>query len=157
MSKPSSAQRFQALLEKQPDSEATYILIPFDVQQVWGTRARVPVRGTINGVPFRTSISPYGGRHYLGVIKSLRDEAQAQAGDRVEIVLERDEEPRQVTLPEDFEQALQANPAALSTWKKLSYTHQKETVNAILEARKPETRTRRIEKSINTLSARYKG
>ena len=151
MSELDPRQQFQALLETEPDSSATFIVIPFDVQQVFGTRARVPVVGTINGYPFRGSLSPYGGNHYLGINRALRESAQVKAGDRVDIVIERDTEPRQVSLPQDFAQALQDNGRAQAAWEKLSYSHQKEYVDAIQEAKKPETRRRRLEKAINDL------
>ena len=67
-----TTKRFRAKLKADnPNSEATFVAIPFDVTQVFGTRARVPVRGTINGFAFRSSISPYGGVHYLPVNKAL--------------------------------------------------------------------------------------
>jgi hypothetical protein len=115
----STKKRFRAVLEKDEHSEATGIFIPFDVQKTFGTRARVPVRGTINGFPFRTSISPMGGGvHIMPVNKALREGARAKAGETVSIVMERDEEPRVVE-----------------------------------EAKRPETRVRRIEKAVADLAA----
>jgi hypothetical protein len=142
---------FQAILETEPGSAATFIRIPFDVPQVFGTRGRVPVRGTLNGAPFRSSLSPYGRIHYLGINRTLREQAGVQAGDLVEIALEKDDEPRQVSLPPDFAQALRENPAAQAAWDRLSYSHQREHVQAVEEAKKPETRMRRIEKAIAQL------
>jgi Domain of unknown function (DUF1905)/Bacteriocin-protection, YdeI or OmpD-Associated len=146
--------RFRVLLEKDENSEVTGITIPFDVLKVFGTRARVPVRGTINGFPYRSSIFPMGGgRHYMAVNKSLREGAKAKGGETVSVVMERDEEPRVITPPEDFARALRASKKAASAWEKLSYTHQKEHARAIEEAKKPETRARRIENAIASLSA----
>jgi hypothetical protein len=144
-------QQFQAVLETDLDSSATFIVIPFDVQQVYGTRGRIPVAGTINGYPFRTTLSPYGGKHYLGINKTTRDSANVRAGELVEIVLDYDSEPRTVILPDDFAQVLMANETALSTWNKLSYTKQKDIVRSIEDARKPETRQSRIERTIDKL------
>jgi uncharacterized protein YdeI (YjbR/CyaY-like superfamily) len=109
------------------------------------------VRGTLNGAPFRSSLSPYGRIHYLGINRTLREQAGVQAGDLVEIALEKDDEPRQVSLPPDFAQALRENPAAQAAWDRLSYSHQREHVQAVEEAKKPETRMRRIEKAIAQL------
>jgi hypothetical protein len=146
--------QFRATLETEtPDNPNTFIVIPFDVEQTFGTRARVPVRGTINGYPFRTSISPYGGKHYLPVNKALRAGAKAARGDSVDIVMERDDEPRVVRPPADLARALKANPAAHARWRQLSYTHRKEYARAVEEAKKPETRLRRIEKTIADLAA----
>jgi hypothetical protein len=146
--------RFKVLLEKHEASEATGICVPFDVSKVFGTRARVPVRGTINGFPYRSSIFPMGeGKHYMVVNKNVRAGAKAKGGETVSVVMERDEEPRIITPPEDFARALKSSKEAKATWEKLSYTHQKEHALAIEEAKRPETRVRRIEKAIAQLAA----
>ena len=152
------AKRFRVVLEKHPGSTATGITIPFDVQKTFGTRARVPVRGTINGFPFRSSIFPMGrdGCHMMAVNRGMREGARAQAGDLVSITMERDDEPRVVTPPADLARALKANKAALAAWERLSYTHRKEHARAVEEAKKPETRVRRIEKTIAALTAEKK-
>lgn len=146
--------RFRVLLEKYETSEATGIAIPFDVQKVYGTRARVPVRGTINGFPFRTSIFPMGeGRHFMVVNKTTREGAKVKGGETISVVMERDDEPRVITPPPDFARALKANKEARAFWEKLSYTHQKKHAGAIEEAKRPETRARRIEKAIAGLAS----
>jgi bifunctional DNA-binding transcriptional regulator/antitoxin component of YhaV-PrlF toxin-antitoxin module len=149
--------RFKVLLEADPDgSRATGITIPFDVQKEYGTRARVPVRGTLNGAPFRSSIVPMGGRHMMAVPKKLRDAAGVSAGETVTVVMERDTEPRVVTPPADLVAALDQSDAAKAAWAKLSYTHQKEHVQAIEEAKKPETRARRIARTLEVLGGSRK-
>lgn len=149
-----TTKRFRVLLEKDQNSEATGIAIPFDVEKVFGTRARVPVCGTINGFPYRGSIFPMGaGKHYMVVNKTIREGAKVKGGETISVVMERDEQPRVITPPPDFASALNANKDAHATWEKLSYTHQKEYAGAIEEAKKPETRARRIEKAIAQLAA----
>jgi hypothetical protein len=149
-----ATKRFRVLLEKDEKSEVTGIIIPFDVLKVFGTRARVPVRGTINGFPYRSSIFPMGdGRHYMTVNKNLRAGAKIKGGEIVSVVMGRDDEPRVITPPEDFARALRASKEARTAWEKLSYTHQKEYAKAIEEARRPETRARRIEKAIARLAS----
>jgi hypothetical protein len=148
------SKRFKAVLEGDENSQATGIRIPFDVQKVFGTRARVPVRGTINGFAFRSSIFPMGnGSHYMAVNKATRDGAGAAAGETVSVMMEQDDEPRVITPPDDFARALKANKAAQAMWEKLSYTHRKEHVRAVEEAKKRETRARRIEKAVAQLAA----
>ncbi len=99
--------RFRVLLERHVTSEATGIVIPFDVPKVFGTRARVPVRGTINGYAFRGSIFPVGdGTHYMVVRKELREAAGVRGGQTIAVTLERDDEPRTVTPPADLARAL---------------------------------------------------
>ena len=145
--------RFRAVLEKDTDSSATAIAIPFDVEKAYGARGRVPVRGTLNGFAFRSSVFPMGGGcHWLVVNRDMREGAKIKAGETISVVMERDDEPRVITPPEDFARALAANKAALAAWDKLSYTHRKEYARAIEEAKKPETRARRIEKAIAALA-----
>jgi Domain of unknown function (DUF1905)/Bacteriocin-protection, YdeI or OmpD-Associated len=149
--------RFRVTLEKHEHSEAAIVTIPFDVQQVFGTRARVPVRGTINGFAFRSSIFPRGdGHHYMVVNKEVRAGAKVKGGDTVTVHMERDDEPRTIEPPADLQRALKANKTARAAWEKLSYTHQKEYAAAVAEAKRPETRARRIEKAITELVARKK-
>ena len=149
-----TTRRFRAVLEKDQDSSATAIAIPFNVEKAFGARGRVPVRGTLNGYAFRSSIFPMGGGcFWLVVNKGLREGAKIKAGDTISVALERDDEPRTVTPPDDLARALKSNKAALAAWEKLSYTHRKEHARAVEEARKPETRARRIEKAIAMLSA----
>ena len=152
-----TARRFRVRLEQHERSEATIINIPFDVENTFGTRARVPVRGTINGFAFRSSIFPSGdGTHYMVVNKGVRAGAGVKGGQMVSVVIERDEEPRTVTPPADFARSLKANKRAREAWDKLSYTHRKEHARAIEEAKRPETRQRRIEKAIAQLAEEKK-
>ena len=148
----SPVKRFRVLLEKHESSEACGISIPFDVQKTFGTKARVPVRGTISGYPFRSSIFPMGGCFMMAVNREMREGAGVKAGDTVSVVMERDTEPRVITPPADLARALKANKDAKALWDKLSYTHQREHVKAIEDAKRPETRQRRIEKSIASLA-----
>lgn len=147
-----TTKRFRVLLEKHETSEATGITIPFDVPKTFGTRARVPVRGTINRHPFRGTLFPMGGKFIMVVNKQLRAAANVKGGDTISLTLERDDEPRTITPPPDLARALRANKTAQAAWDKLSYTHQKEHARAVEEAKRPETRARRIEKAIAELA-----
>lgn len=84
---------------------------------------------------------------------AARETAGVRAGDTVSVTLERDTEPRVVTPPADFARALETSEAARATWERLSYTHRREYAEHIEEAKRPETRQRRIEKSIRLLAA----
>jgi hypothetical protein len=145
---------FKALLEPDDTTTATFVTIPFDVPEVFGTRARVPVRGTINGFPFRSSLFPMGGRFLLIVNRALREGARVHAGDLVDVDLERDIEPRVIEPPPDLAEALRTNPAAKAAWEKLSYSHRKEYALAIEDAKKPDTRARRVAKAIQEMLAK---
>ena len=147
-----SAKRFRALVERGAGSVCA-IKIDFDVEQAFGGRGRVPVRGTLNGAPFRGSLFPMGGCHFMVVNRHLRAAAGVRGGETVPVLMERDDEPRTVEPPADFARALEGSKAAQTTWDKLSYTHRREHVEHIEEAKKPETRLRRIEKSVRMLAA----
>ncbi|HLL77610.1 MAG TPA: YdeI/OmpD-associated family protein [Pyrinomonadaceae bacterium] len=150
----SPVKRFRVKLERHGHGEAAFFRVPFDVQKVFGTRARVAVKGAINGFPFRSSVFPEGdGTHYMVVNREVREGAGVKGGDTVSIVMGRDGEPRTVEPPADFLRALRANEAAREAWERLSYTHRKEHARAVEEAKRPETRARRIEKSISMLAA----
>jgi hypothetical protein len=142
---------FEATIRKDDDSGGAGIKIPFDVQEAFGKKGRVPVKCTIDGHPYRGSIFPYGGTYYIGVVKKVRDAIGKTYGDTVRVVIEADEEPRTVEVPEDFARALDENVTAKMAFEKLSYSHKREYVLWINEAKKDETRQRRIAKTIEKL------
>ena len=148
-----SAREFEAVLER-PDATGTwtFLRVPFDVQQAFGSRARVAVRGTVNGVAIRSSLMPQGdGTHFLVVNKAIRDQAGAEAGAVVSVTLEQDHEPRTVDTPPDLTSALAEAGVAPSAFDGMSYSHQKEYVDWIESAKRPETRDRRILKAVSMI------
>ncbi len=115
--------------------------------------ARCPVRGTINGFPFRSSAFPTGdGTHQISVNKSMREGAKAGPGDTVRLVLEVDTSTRTARVPEDLRKALAASPTVGTNFEKLAWSHRKAYGNWIAEAKKPETRARRIAQAIERSS-----
>ena len=90
-------ERFTAILGG-AEGERPVVEVPFDVKERFG-RARAPVRGTVDGAAFRTTVAVYGGRYYLGFNKELRERAGIAIGDEVEVTLELDREPRTVEVP----------------------------------------------------------
>jgi hypothetical protein len=143
--------RFTAKIQGREIGAVAAITPPVDVQEVFGTRARVPVRGTINGFPFRSSLMPMGGCHMMPVNKALRDGAGVDAGDTVEVAMERDEEKRTVDAPAVLTKALAKNKAAAANWEKMPFTHKKEMAILIAGAKKDETRERRLAKVVQVL------
>jgi len=111
----------------------------------------VPVRGTVNGFPFRSSLMPMGGCHMMVVNKALREGAKCKAGDVVEIVLERDVAERTVEAPPELERELKKSKPARECWEKLAFTHKKEMARSITGAKQEETKKRRLEKVIKVL------
>lgn len=121
-----------------------YITIPFDVEKTFGKK-RVKVRASINGEAYRGTLVRMGTPdHMLPVLKEIRQKIGKSFGDEVEVELEEDFETRQVELPEDVLQALRDNPEQQAFFNRLSYTHQKEYVQWINEAKRDETRRKRI-------------
>jgi hypothetical protein len=135
-----------------------YVDIPFDVEKAFGAKGQVKVTGTVNRASFRSSLMPHGdGTHFLVINKSVRDAAKVKIGDMVKVVLEPDAAPRLVEIPPDLAAALTKNKAAREAWDRSPYSHQKEYLGHILEAKKEETRLRRIEKTISLLAGKAAG
>ncbi len=128
--------------------------LPFDVEKAFGSRGRVSVKGTIGGFPFESSIFPNGdGTHHLMVNKAMREGADAEAGDTVAVKLEPDTAPRVVAAPPDLERALKAAPKAKAFFEALAPAYKKRWVSLLDEAKKPETRAKRVEKIVAMLAA----
>lgn len=128
----------------------SFIPVPFDPASVFG-KVRAPVRVTLNGYTYRSTIASMGGLVGIPLRKSNREAAGLKGGERVEVRLELDTEKREVMPPRDLVKALKAAPPAWERWCELSFTHQREYVEAIEEAKKPETRTRRIEGAVRMI------
>jgi uncharacterized protein YdeI (YjbR/CyaY-like superfamily) len=106
----------------------------------------------VNGTPFRGRLMVYGGVTYLGFRKEIRDAAGGiEQGDEVEVVIERDDAPREVEVPEALASALAEEPEARAVFESLAFTHRKEYANWIAEAKREETRARRVERALAML------
>jgi Domain of unknown function (DUF1905)/Bacteriocin-protection, YdeI or OmpD-Associated len=123
----------------------------FDVVEVFGTHARAPVRGTINGFPFRSSLMPMGDCHMMPVCKSLRDGAGVAPGDMVSVVMERDEAERTVAAPAILKKATREKQDRPSQLGKRAFTAKKEIALSITAAKQEETRARRLAKAVHIL------
>ena len=131
---------------------AGYIELPFDPKEKFGT-VRAPVKVTVNGYAFKTTIAAMGGPPCVGMRTSYREAAGLEGGERIEVRIELDDEPRVVTPPADLVKALKAAPPAWDRWCELSYTHQREHAEAVEEAKKPDTRARRVAKAVEMVRA----
>ena len=145
--------RFKVKLVGQEGSSAAGFYAPFDVPATFGTRARVAVRGTINGYAFRSSLMPMGGGYCVGVNKTMREGAKVKVGDVVDVVLERDEEARSVEPPAELMRELKKNKAARERWGELAYTTKKEMAISIIGAKQEETKKRRLAKVMSVLES----
>lgn len=131
---------------------AGYVELPFDPKEVFG-KVRAPVKVTLNGYSFRTTIAAMGGPPCIGMRTSWREEAGLEGGERVDVRVELDDEPRVVTPPADLVKALEAAPPAWERWGELSYSHQREHADAVEGAKKAETRQRRIASAVAMIRA----
>jgi hypothetical protein len=146
-----SKQHFRAVIEDAGGGGA-YVTIPFDVEQVFGKK-RLKVKATIDGEPYRGSLVRMGTPHHMLIIlKQIRQKIGKTFGEQVTVEIEEDLEPRQVELPLDLQQAFQANPEARQVFDRLSYSHQKEYARWVSEARRPETRQKRIQQTMEMLT-----
>ena len=148
--------RFAAKIEGKEAGVVAAITPPVNVIEWFGTRARVPIRGTINGFPFRSSLMPMGGCHMMPVNKPLRDGAGVKPGDVVEVVMERDQEERTVDAPPELQRELAKSKKAQERWGELAFTHKKEMALSISGAKQEETRVRRLEKVMQVLKSGQK-
>ena len=131
--------------------------VPTEVVEGLGGKGRIPVTATFNGVPYRGSIVRMGGGAVLGVQKAIMAEAGVRVGDSITVVVRNDEGPREVEVPVDLAEALARNGAARAAFEGLSFSHKREYVRSITEAKRPETRARRIELTIEQLVERSTG
>jgi hypothetical protein len=145
-----AARTFKAKVVR--DDPMCYIEVPFDPKPVFG-KVRAPVKVTVNGYSYRSTLAAMGGTVCIPLRKSHREAAGLEGGEVVSVRLELDDEPRVITAPPDLTRALKA-AGAIDRWQALSYTHQREHVEAIEESRKPETRSRRIAAAVRMVVAR---
>jgi hypothetical protein len=150
-----AVERFTGRLEDSGRGGGRWVEVPFDPREVFG-EARPPVAGTVNGTPFRSRLAVYGGKAYLGLTKELRAAAGIELGDAVEVALERDDAPRELELPGALVAVFERSPQAADAFAALSFTHRREYVTWIAEAKQSETRDRRAAKAVEMLLAGVK-
>ena len=143
-----SSKTFKATIVR--DGSMCYIPLAFDPRPIFG-KVRAPVRVTLNGFTYRSTIAAMGGPPCIPLRKSNREAAGLEGGETIEVRLDLDTEERVVKPPGDFARALKVTPTAWERWQSLSFTHRREHVEAIEEARKPETRARRIDNAVRTI------
>ncbi len=125
--------------------------VPPDAVEALAAGKRPPVTVTINGYTYRNTVAVMGGTYMIGVSADHRGPAGVTGGDEVDIELELDTAPREVTVPPELQAALDADPAAQATFDKLSYSNRSWHTLQVTGTNNPETRARRIEKSITAL------
>jgi hypothetical protein len=140
------------LVSRGPNGAWTHMIVPFNVEEAFGSKARVPVAGKLNGVPFRNSLMPIGdGTHYMNIRKELMASAKTKAGELVQVTMKLDKAERTVEIPEELQQAFEESAEAAADFASMAYSHQKEYTDWIAAAKKPETRIARAAKAVEKL------
>ncbi|HEX8036598.1 MAG TPA: YdeI/OmpD-associated family protein [Ktedonobacterales bacterium] len=142
--------RFRAAIQLSGKT-ATGIRVPEEVVAGLGSGKRPSVRVTINGYTYRSTVAPMGGEYMLPVSAEVRESAGVAAGDEVDVDVELDVAPREVSVPPDLAEALDGDAEAKQFFEGLSYSNKRRFVLSIEEAKTPETRQRRIAKAVSTL------
>ena len=142
--------RFSALIE-QGGKTATGIQVPDEVVTSLGSSKKPAIRVTLRGYTYRTTVAVMGGRFLIPVSAEIRANAGVAGGDQVDVEIEVDTEPREVSVPPDFTQALEGDEKARQFFDGLSYCNKRRLVLSIDGAKAAETRQRRIEKTVSAL------
>jgi len=135
------------------DGSMCFIPLTFDPKEVFG-RIRAPVKVTLNGYTYRSTIAAIGGPPALPLRRSNREAAGLEGGETLDVRLDLDTEKREVKPPADLVRALKASAPAWDRWRELSYSHQREYVEAVVGAKKVDTRQRRIAGAVRTIRRR---
>ncbi|WP_223690319.1 YdeI/OmpD-associated family protein [Leifsonia poae] len=145
---------FDAVLQRgDAENSQAYVIFPQDVRETFGTAGRIPVLATFDDEEYRGSLVTYGGGdHLILVLKSIRERLGKDEGDTVRVTISLDTTPRVVELADDARTALEES-GALDAFRAMSYSHQREYERWIEEVKRPETRARRISKTIEKVNA----
>ncbi len=147
--------KFKTAILLAEDMNATGIVVPDEIVEKLGAGKKPKVSVTLKGYTYRSTIAVMGGKFMLPLAREHRDAAGVKGGDKVEVSLELDTAPREVEVPKDLAAALK-KAGLTKDFAALAFTHRKEHVRAIEEAKAPETRLRRIEKAVSMVAAKKK-
>lgn len=148
--------KFQAIIQKHPEKDATYIEIPFNVEEVFHAK-RVKVIASFDGILYRGSIVKMGLPCYMiGLTKEIRKALGKETGDSILVEIRKDEEERIIVLPNQFKQELQKNKKANEFYEKLSYSAKRKYYQWVSSAKKQETMDKRIHEAVVKLENEIK-
>jgi len=153
---PAKKFEFNALIKKHETLNSGFIEFPYDVMKEFG-KGRVKVKALIDGFEYHGSLVKMGGdSHWIGINQEVRKEIGKDPGDEVHVVIEEETEERTVEVPDDLLKLMQKEPEVLAFFNKLSFTHKKEYVRWITEAKREETRKVRLVKAIEMMKKNVK-
>ena len=146
--------KFNAVLQPDPTGTGTFVVVPRELNGRLDLKGRPKIQAVIAGHPYRGSLMPMGdGRFCLGVLKAIQQSAGVKRGDTVTVELDLDAAPRIVEPPPDLARVLVRDKKAAAAWDKLSFTNKREMARSLEEARRPETRERRLAAALEKLRA----
>lgn len=145
---------FDAIIQKDEKHTGSFCEIPFDVYETF-EKKRLKIKAMIDEVEYRGLLTPMGGKYGVFMNKTIRDKVGKTYGEFVHISIEKDIEPRVVDVPKDLLEAMLAADVKLF-FDGLSFTHQKEYAQWILDAKKEETRQNRLIKAIEMMQKKIK-
>jgi hypothetical protein len=149
-------QTFRAVIQD-PGGGGAFVEVPFDVEKEYGAK-KPKVKASIDGILYRGTLVRMGTEsHLLIILKGIREQIGKTFGDEIQVTLEPDTEQRVIEIPKDLIKEFKKNKEAKAFFDELSYTHQKECVTWINEAKKAETRQNRVRKTIELLKQGKRG
>ncbi|MCU1676673.1 MAG: hypothetical protein JWM93_1431 [Frankiales bacterium] len=144
--------RFTGTVSEANGTGGRWVECPFDAKEVFG-EARPRVAGTVNGHAYASRLASYGGKTYLGLLKSLRQTAAIADGSVVDVDIERDTAPQTIEMPDELTAALAAAGDTRAVFERLAFTHRKEYAVWVASAKQPATRARRAAEAVEMLRA----
>jgi hypothetical protein len=147
--------KFTGVLSEASGRGGRWVECPFDARLEFG-EARPAVVGTVNGAPYRTRLMRYGGKTVMGLTREIRAAVDAELGSELIIEIEADTAPREVDIPPELALALASDAPARVLFEGLPFTHRKEYAEWVAEAKRPETKQRRVAKTLEMLLAGVK-
>ncbi len=133
-----------------------FVLVPFDVEKEFGKKNMIPVNATFDGEPYKGSIANMGNGPCLPMLKSIREKIGKQEGNIVSVTVELDSAPRKIELPKEISSMLNKNKSEKEYFNSLAFTHQKEYVKWITDAKREETKLVRLERMLSMLREKKK-
>lgn len=151
--------KFSAVIQQNREMNAAFIEFPFSTEELFNKKGQVKVKAVFDGnVEYRGSLTKMKSDcHILGLTQEVRKKLGKTFGDKVSVSLSEDKEERVVEVADDIISVFNENPEAKTLFDKMSYTHKKEYIRWIEEAKKPETRENRKIKMIQMIMDGKKG
>lgn len=151
----STKMEFDAIMQKAEGVNGAFVEMPFDLEEVFGVK-RLKAKAMFDSVEYQGSVVKMDGKYLIGITKAIRDQIGKQPGDKLHVIIEKDEAERTIELPEDFKEALEKDKDAFAFYESLSYTNKNKYFLWVTSAKKAETRAERVSQSVEKLHNKEK-